>query len=84
MQIDGAWKLTSHAARRIHARNLQPEHLLAALEKPGAMSANSRRRKYYDKRSKCVVVVDERDHIIVTAYKMRPRDAKNMKRQARG
>lgn len=82
MTIDGAWTITPHAARRISARRLQPEHLLAALAKPGA-AINRRRKKYYDKRSKTVVVVDEQDSVIVTAYRMRPRP-KKMKRQARG
>ena len=70
IHVAGAYRLSPHAQRRIRSRNLRTEHLLAALAQPGK-PYNARRQRHVDKRSRCCVVVDEADRVIVTAYTQR-------------
>jgi hypothetical protein len=80
MTVDGAYKITAHAQRRIRSRNLRTEHVYNALfyAQPRPMAGGV--LAYDDNRSCVRVIVDPARRHVITAYRLTRYTGKRRKR----
>ena len=69
------FRMTKHARIRMHQRNIQPWHVLAALEGK-YVKHGSKRHLYTHSASRTGVVVDPRDNLIITVMRLAPKTIK--------
>ena len=77
MTVDGAYRITHHARRRMAQRNIAVEEVLAALN--GRRVPRGRKILHYDRHSRCGLVVQPHERVIVTVMRLTKRQAKRLK-----
>jgi len=69
------YTISEHARQRIAERALPAEHLAAALDGRAYEQADGH-VGYCDPRSRCLVVIDPQDAVVVTAYRLKRKQLK--------
>lgn len=69
-------RITRHAKIRIYWRNLSDDELAAALAGRVIVLRNGD-HMHYDRHSRCAVIINPHKDLIITAYRLKPKQIKH-------